>query len=146
FDEKCKDEVTLEWTASFVTLAFFVPGGAAAHNYNQLKRLACWSLKEFNITSHIISELLTDVDSIRHAVLQNRAAIDFLLLAQGHGCEEFDGMCCMNLSDHLQSIHKQLSDLQQQFNKISYNTDPFSEWLNSLNLRPWLTALIKWVM
>ncbi|KFP76632.1 hypothetical protein N311_04182, partial [Apaloderma vittatum] len=59
-------------------------------------------------------------------------AIDFLLLAQGHGCEEFDGMCCMNLSDHSQSIHKQLSDLRQRFNKISYNTDSFSEWLNSL--------------
>ncbi|KFP91586.1 hypothetical protein N311_10125, partial [Apaloderma vittatum] len=112
----------------------------------QLKRLACWSLKEFNITSRILSELLTDVDSIRRAVLQNRAAIDFLLPAQGHGCEEFDGMCCTNLSVHSQSIHKQLSDLRQQFNKILYNTEPFSEWLNSLNLRPWLTALIKWIM
>ncbi|KFP85874.1 hypothetical protein N310_13249, partial [Acanthisitta chloris] len=39
------------------------------------------------------------------------AAIDFLLLAQGHGCDEFDGMCCMNLSDHSKSIHQQLADL-----------------------------------
>ncbi|KFR11330.1 hypothetical protein N306_13780, partial [Opisthocomus hoazin] len=36
------------------------------------------------------------------------AAIDFLLLAQGHGCEEFDSMCCMNLSDHSESIHRSL--------------------------------------
>ncbi|KFV85337.1 hypothetical protein N308_00585, partial [Struthio camelus australis] len=36
------------------------------------------------------------------------AAIDFLLLAQGHGCEDFEGMCCMNLSDHSESIHHQL--------------------------------------
>ncbi|KGL75023.1 hypothetical protein N309_00020, partial [Tinamus guttatus] len=28
------------------------------------------------------------------------AAIDFLLLAQEHGCEDFDGMCCMNESNH----------------------------------------------
>ncbi|KFU89736.1 hypothetical protein M959_12536, partial [Chaetura pelagica] len=41
------------------------------------------------------------------------AAIDFLLLAQGHGCEHFEGMCCMNLSGHSVSIHKQLATLQQ---------------------------------
>ncbi|KFV54481.1 hypothetical protein N341_12309, partial [Tyto alba] len=33
------------------------------------------------------------------------AAIDFLLLAHRHGCEDFEGLCCMNLSDHSQSIH-----------------------------------------
>ncbi|KFW80047.1 hypothetical protein N305_07509, partial [Manacus vitellinus] len=36
------------------------------------------------------------------------AAIDFFLLAQGHGCKEFGGMCCMNLSDKSTSIHKSL--------------------------------------
>ncbi|KFP70496.1 hypothetical protein N310_11783, partial [Acanthisitta chloris] len=33
------------------------------------------------------------------------AAIDFLLLAHDHGCKDFDGMCCMNLSDHFESIY-----------------------------------------
>ncbi|KFP74569.1 hypothetical protein N311_03183, partial [Apaloderma vittatum] len=41
------------------------------------------------------------------------AAIDFLLLAHGHGCDDFDGMCCINLSDHSTSVHKQLKVLQQ---------------------------------
>ncbi|KFP86545.1 hypothetical protein N311_11422, partial [Apaloderma vittatum] len=40
-------------------------------------------------------------------------AIDFLLLAQGHGCEEFEGMCCMNLSGHSVSIHSKLKNLQE---------------------------------
>ncbi|KFQ28120.1 hypothetical protein N332_05924, partial [Mesitornis unicolor] len=35
------------------------------------------------------------------------AAIDFLLLAQGHGCEDFEGTH-MNLSDHSESIHKSI--------------------------------------
>ncbi|KFQ21248.1 hypothetical protein N332_10841, partial [Mesitornis unicolor] len=39
-------------------------------------------------------------------------ALDFLLLAQEHGCEGgcegFKGMCCMNLSDHSESIHKSI--------------------------------------
>ncbi|KGL81296.1 hypothetical protein N309_12811, partial [Tinamus guttatus] len=37
------------------------------------------------------------------------AAIDFLLLVHGHECEDFSGMCSMNLSDHSSSIHKQLN-------------------------------------
>ncbi|KFO61163.1 hypothetical protein N302_12359, partial [Corvus brachyrhynchos] len=60
------------------------------------------------------------------------AAIDFLLLAHGHGCKEFEGMCCMNLSDHSQSIYQQLSELQDAFQKIQIHTDSFSEWLSLL--------------
>ncbi|KFP69879.1 hypothetical protein N310_01145, partial [Acanthisitta chloris] len=44
------------------------------------------------------------------------AAIDFILLAHsygceahGHGCEDFDGMCCMDVKDHSESIHKKIS-------------------------------------
>ncbi|KFV09678.1 hypothetical protein N340_06122, partial [Tauraco erythrolophus] len=41
-----------------------------------------------------------------------------LLLAQGHGCEEFEGMCCFNLSDHSESIHKQLQWLKEHSRKM----------------------------
>ena len=64
-----------------------------------------------------LTDLLTDVDSVRHATLQNRAAIDFLLLAQGHGCEEFEGMCCMNLSDHSEPIQKSIQLLKEGVRK-----------------------------
>ncbi|KFU89752.1 hypothetical protein M959_14524, partial [Chaetura pelagica] len=40
------------------------------------------------------------------------AAIDCLLLAHGHGCQEFEGMCCMNLSDHSESIHRKIEQLK----------------------------------
>ncbi|KFQ98901.1 hypothetical protein N306_10080, partial [Opisthocomus hoazin] len=46
------------------------------------------------------------------------AGIDFLLLAQGHGCEEFDGMCCMNLSDHSKSIHCSLQRLKEEVKNL----------------------------
>ncbi|KFO97463.1 hypothetical protein N300_09704, partial [Calypte anna] len=39
------------------------------------------------------------------------AAIDFLLLAHGDGCEVSTVMCCMNLSDHSKSIHKEIQQL-----------------------------------
>ncbi|KFV55167.1 hypothetical protein N341_04579, partial [Tyto alba] len=46
------------------------------------------------------------------------AAIDFLLLAQGHGCEDFEGMCCMILSDHSESIHANIQRLKAGVSKI----------------------------
>ncbi|KFR16339.1 hypothetical protein N306_06695, partial [Opisthocomus hoazin] len=50
---------------------------------------------------------------------------------QGHGCQEFEGMCCMNLSDHCQSIHQQLAVLRERTEHITYNTSPFDSCLSS---------------
>ncbi|KFP70846.1 hypothetical protein N310_07894, partial [Acanthisitta chloris] len=57
-------------------------------------------------------------------------AIDFLLLANGHGCEEFEGMCCMNLSDNSVSIHKRLKELQENMNKITTEKG-LDKWMKS---------------
>ncbi|KFP03476.1 hypothetical protein N300_01570, partial [Calypte anna] len=46
-------------------------------------------------------------------------ATDFLLLAHGHECQDFEGICCMNLSDHSESIHKSIADLQAATQKIT---------------------------
>ncbi|KFV00457.1 hypothetical protein N340_12141, partial [Tauraco erythrolophus] len=40
------------------------------------------------------------------------AAIDFLLLMHGHGCEILEGMCCMNLSHHSESVHETIQKLK----------------------------------
>ncbi|KFO83627.1 hypothetical protein N320_09543, partial [Buceros rhinoceros silvestris] len=45
-------------------------------------------------------------------------AIDFLLLAQGHGCEAFEAMCCTNLSDHSTSIHNSTQVLRDGVKKL----------------------------
>ncbi|KGL77011.1 hypothetical protein N309_12890, partial [Tinamus guttatus] len=41
------------------------------------------------------------------------AAIDFLLLAHGHGREDLDGMCCVNLYGHSVSIHRSIQKLKE---------------------------------
>jgi len=53
-------------------------------------------------------------------------------------------MCCMNLSDHSKSIHKQLQWLEQQANQIQQNQGFFDGFLTSLfgNLPAWLNSLI----
>ncbi|KFQ19562.1 hypothetical protein N332_01247, partial [Mesitornis unicolor] len=58
------------------------------------------------------------------------AAIDFLLLAQGHGCDEFEGMCCMNLSDHSVSIHKKLAVQKEKLHSLKEANDPLRDWLS----------------
>ncbi|KFO62944.1 hypothetical protein N302_11285, partial [Corvus brachyrhynchos] len=60
------------------------------------------------------------------------AAIDFLLLAHGHSCEGFQGMCCMDLSDHSVSIHKHLSDFQRGLHNLRETDNPIGDWLKGL--------------
>ncbi|KFO77708.1 hypothetical protein N303_04839, partial [Cuculus canorus] len=61
------------------------------------------------------------------------AAIDFLLLAQGHGCEEFEGMCCLNLSDHSTSIHAKLKRLQQGLHQLKQEDGwGIDNWIQSI--------------
>ncbi|KFO63235.1 hypothetical protein N302_14889, partial [Corvus brachyrhynchos] len=58
------------------------------------------------------------------------AAIDFLLLAHGHGCEDLDGICCMNLPDHAKSVFANIKDLQISVSKLREEDE--SDWFNAL--------------
>lgn len=87
-DASCNDEVKLFNCAEQIVASLFLPGLAAGHALFQLERLQCWVSKQANATSELLSLLATDLDTVRHVTLQNRAAIDFLLLAHGHGCED----------------------------------------------------------
>ncbi|KFO54079.1 hypothetical protein N302_03141, partial [Corvus brachyrhynchos] len=46
------------------------------------------------------------------------AAIDFHLLSHGHGCEEFEGLCCFNLCSHSQSIHATIQKMKDQIKEL----------------------------
>ncbi|KAK4822299.1 hypothetical protein QYF61_012998 [Mycteria americana] len=143
YQDGCNDKLDF-WQADKTALtSFLAPGVAAAQALTSLNKLGCWLAKQNNATSAVLSALLTDVDSIRHATLRNRAAIDFLLLVQGHGCEEFEGMCCMNLSDHSQTIYQQIKSLQDLTDKLKTSSIGFESWLTSLGIEGWLKELIK---
>ncbi|KFW05164.1 hypothetical protein N326_05733, partial [Eurypyga helias] len=60
------------------------------------------------------------------------ATIDFLLLAQGHGCEDFEGLCCMNLSDHSEPIHKKLKTLHENMNKLTIQHNMWDNFWDGL--------------
>nr|WDE30412.1 env protein [Avian leukosis virus] len=141
----CSDEVQLWSATARIFASFFAPGVAAAQALREIERLACWSVKQANLTSLVLNAMLEDMNSIRHAVLQNRAAIDFLLLAQGHGCQDVEGMCCFNLSDHSESIHKALQAMKEHTEKIRVEDDPIGDWFTRTfgSIGGWLAKGVK---
>lgn len=145
FDSDCNPHIDF-WNHAQRFFGFLIPSIGTAHALTTLNKLGCWLAKGSNATSNALTGLLTDVDSVRHATLQNGAAIDFLLLAQGHGCDDFDGMCCMNLNDH--SIHKSIQDLKELSRELWQNQgwDPFGlfSWLG--NFGPWLRHIAGFVV
>lgn len=96
--------------------------------------------KQSNDTSVALSALLLDANSFRHGTLQNRAAIDVLLLAYSHGCQDFEGMCCVNLSDH-KWINLQVHFKAERVNQLQ--VDERWGWLDGL-FKGWgITGCLK---
>ncbi|KFO58487.1 hypothetical protein N302_08867, partial [Corvus brachyrhynchos] len=58
------------------------------------------------------------------------AATDYLLLAHGHGCQDFEGMCCFNLSSHSTSIQVNIQKLQELVKDLK--VDKSLDWVNDL--------------
>lgn len=77
----------MPWKAAknkvFQQVCFFLPQLASATALKQLDWAGCWLSKQTNATSTAISDMVTDVRSVRHATLQNRAETDLPLLARG---------------------------------------------------------------
>lgn len=67
-------------------MSVFLPWVAAAKALGELGTLECWVAKQANLTSTAVSDLLEDEKITRKAALQNRAAIDYLLLLHNRDC------------------------------------------------------------
>ncbi|XP_049650081.1 syncytin-1-like [Accipiter gentilis] len=147
FSSSCQDDIEFWNRGQILTASILAPGVGIANALRTLNKLGCWLNKQSKATSLALSNLLTDVGSVRHAALQNRAAIDFLLLAQGHGCDEFEGMCCMNLSDHSESIFSSIQQLKKGVRKLTESDE--LDWLTKMfkgwGLSGWLVSLLKTV-
>ncbi|RMC03717.1 hypothetical protein DUI87_19709 [Hirundo rustica rustica] len=92
YESNCDSDFHPWNSGESIVASIFLPQLSSSIALKQLNKLGCWLSKEVNATSTMISDLLTDEEAIRHATLQNRAAIDCLLLAHGHGCEDFEGV------------------------------------------------------
>ncbi|XP_053837584.1 uncharacterized protein LOC128809547 [Vidua macroura] len=144
WDHNC-DSQAIHWsTSKNIAAIVLLPWMAIAKTVGELALLECWVAKQANLTSSALLELLSDEEITRQATLQNWAAIDFLLLLHNHCCEEFAGLCCLNLSSRAEDIHATIQNMQ---NLISDLKKESSDWLGSLfqewGLSGWIKSLIQ---
>ncbi|XP_030916673.1 uncharacterized protein LOC115948407 [Geospiza fortis] len=144
YSPNCDDEVNTWDKAQRIAVAIFSPQTASGVALTQLDHMGFWLSKHARAVSLALSDMLKDIDSVRQATLQNRAAIDYLLLAHGHGCEEFEGMCCMNLTDDSKSIHENIKKIEESIKKLGQIT---GSWIDDVvgffDLSPLWKKLLK---
>ena len=122
--------------------------GAAAKALGELIHLGCWLGKQANVTSEALSHLLKDKETTRHAKGKTRAAIAFLLPAHGPGCQEFEGLCCINPTSNTESIHRSTQLLKDQVKdiKIQRSKDWLEGMVEGLGLKGWSHSFTKDVL
>ncbi|KAL9854595.1 uncharacterized protein GJ701_003916 [Geothlypis trichas] len=127
-----------------VAVSLFLPWVSAGKAIGELGKLECWSIKQANLTSTAIAGLLADEKITRQATLQNRAALDYLLLLHHHRCEEFEGLCCFNLSSKAQNVQSALEQMQSLVKDIQQETEDWlGNLLSGLGLSGWAGSLLK---
>ncbi|RMC22094.1 hypothetical protein DUI87_02966 [Hirundo rustica rustica] len=113
----------------------------------ELAHLECWVAKQVNLTSNTLAGLLSDEEITRQATLQNRAAIDYLLLLRGHCCEEFEGLCCFNLLTKAEDVHKAIQSIRGMVDDIKKET---GDWLSGMfgnwGILGWVGSIIRSVL
>lgn len=145
FEKDCNGKITYWTRKTEIIMSSLLSWVAAAKALKQLDGIGCWLSNQTNVTSVALHELLAEVNAVRHATFQNRATIDFLLLAHGHGCGDSEGLCCMNLSDHSEFISCSISLLKEGVGKLQI--EQANDWLTHLfkgwNLSTYALSLIK---
>ncbi|RMC06850.1 hypothetical protein DUI87_16299 [Hirundo rustica rustica] len=146
-DANCDSEI-IHWSkVKGVAVTVLLPWVSIAKALAELAHLECWVAKQANLTSNALAGLLSDEEVTRQATLQNRAAIDYLLLLHGHRCEEFEGLCCFNLSTKAEDVHKAIQNIRDMVNDIKRET---GDWLNGLfgdwGISGWVGSILKSVL
>ncbi|XP_072782670.1 uncharacterized protein [Taeniopygia guttata] len=153
FDSNCDSQLYNWGKTKRIAASIFLPWYAAAKALGELSHLECWVNKNANATSAALSDLLADEQTTRHATLQNRAAIDFLLLAHGHSCEDFDGLCCFNLSSRSKSIQAHIQQIKEQVKDLKTENpsaaDPIDKTFSQWGIPGWAAPIVKgliWIL
>ncbi|RMC10018.1 hypothetical protein DUI87_12813 [Hirundo rustica rustica] len=143
----CDSEI-IHWSkVKGVAVTVFLPWVSIAKALGTLAHLECWVAKQANLTSYALAGLLSDEEITRQATLQNPAAIDYFLLLHGHRCEEFEGLCCFNLSTKAEDVHKAIQSIQGMVDDIKKET---GDWLSGMfgnwGILGWVGSIIKSVL
>lgn len=84
-----------------------------------------------NETGKALMLLSSELASVRLLALQNRAALDFLLAAQGGTCAVIGSECCTFVPDYNATIGNIISHLHDTANSIHQDSSSLFDWLKS---------------
>lgn len=85
-----------------------------------------------NETSRALTLISSELASVRLIALQNRAALDFLLAAQGGTCAVIGSECCTFVPDYNTTINEIVSHLHQTAQSVHQDSSSLSDWLGSM--------------
>lgn len=85
-----------------------------------------------NETSRALSLISSELASVRLLALQNRAALDFLLAAQGGTCAVIGSECCTFVPDYNTTINEIVSHLRETGQSVHQDSSSVSDWLGSM--------------
>lgn len=85
-----------------------------------------------NETSRALTLISSELASVRLVALQNRAALDFLLAAQGGTCAVIGSECCTFVPDYNSTVNEIVSHLQQTAQSVHQDSSSLSDWLGSM--------------
>ncbi|TRZ11450.1 hypothetical protein HGM15179_015655 [Zosterops borbonicus] len=143
-DPDCQLDI-IHWSRAKATaITVFLPWISVAKAMGELGRLECWVAKQANLTSNALSDLLRDEEITRQATLQNRVAIDYLLLLHHHTCEEFEGLCCFNLSSKAEDVRQSIRKIKDMVHEIKKKTkDWFDNIFGNWGVSGWIGSAVK---
>lgn len=96
----CRDDLHGWSPAEYVSFTVLVTSVMVTSPQAEKGRLACSIVKALNTTAGAASALTLEPGRAGEAVLEHRAALDYIRLRHDRGCDHFEGLCCFNLSDN----------------------------------------------
>ncbi|XP_035283240.1 syncytin-1-like isoform X4 [Anguilla anguilla] len=87
-----------------------------------------------NSTALGLGKISEELTAVRVMALQNRAALDYILSAQGGTCKIIGIECCSYIPDNqddLKRVISKINDVSRSAHEISPTTPGFLEWLSS---------------
>lgn len=85
-----------------------------------------------NETSRALTLISSELASVRLLALQNRAALDFLLAAQGGTCAVIGSECCTFVPEYNATINEIVSHLHETAQSVHQESSSLSDWLGSM--------------
>lgn len=114
----CNDNLHLWSPAEYVSFTVFVTSVMVTPPHVEKGRLACSIIKALNTTARAVSAKNLELGQVGEAVLEHRAALDYILLSRHHrGCDHFQGLCCFNLSDGSQLTEQNTQQVNETISK-----------------------------